>query len=142
MAQDKSGTEKPASVPMQGVVPQQPARLTADQLLLTGVIKDTQGETLPGANIRVRETKAGAVADADGNIITQFPTPNTYDVLCLFFTNDQIQVGKSYKILSYKDSFNDTPVVEYEFSMEEQYMEKIEEKFLTLGSKKSKETTK
>ena len=83
-----------------------------------------------------------AVADADGNIITQFPTPNTYDVLCLFFTNDQIQVGNSYKILSYKDSFNDTPVVEYEFSMEEQYLEKIEEKFITLGSKKSKETTK
>ena len=83
-----------------------------------------------------------AVADADGNIITQFPTPNTYDVLCLFFTNDQIQVGRSYKILSYKDSFNDTPVVEYEFSMEEQYLEKIEEKFITLGSKKSKETTK
>jgi hypothetical protein len=83
-----------------------------------------------------------AVADADGNIITQFPTPNSYDVLCLFFTNDQIQVGKSYKILSYKDSFNDMPVVEYEFSMEEQYLEKIEEKFITLGSKKSKETTK
>ena len=83
-----------------------------------------------------------AVADADGNIITQFPTPNTYDVLCLFFTNDQIQVGRSYKILSYKDSFDDTPVVEYEFSMEEQYLEKIEEKFITLGSKKSKEKTK
>lgn len=83
-----------------------------------------------------------AVADADGNIITQFPTPNTYDVLCLFVTNDQIQVGNSYKILSYKDSFNDTPVVEYEFSMEEQYLEKIEEKFITLGSKKSKEKTK
>lgn len=83
-----------------------------------------------------------AVADADGNIITQFPTPNSYDVLCLFFTNDQIQVGNSYKILSYKDSFNDMPVVEYEFSMEEQYLEKIEEKFITLGSKKSKETTK
>lgn len=83
-----------------------------------------------------------AVADADGNIITQFPTPNTYDVLCLFFTNDQIQVGNSYKILSYKDSFNDMPVVEYEFSMEEQYLEKIEEKFITLGSKKSKDKTK
>ena len=73
MAQDKSGTEKPASVPMQGVVPQQPARLTADQLLLTGVIKDTQGETLPGANIRVRETKAGAVADADGKFTLAVP---------------------------------------------------------------------
>ncbi len=83
-----------------------------------------------------------AVSDTDGNIISQFPTPNSYDVLCLFVSNDQIQVGKSYKILSYKDSFNDTPVVEYEFSMEEQYLEKVEEKFLTLGSKKSKDTTK
>jgi hypothetical protein len=80
-----------------------------------------------------------AVADADGNIITQFPTPNTYDVLCLFFSNDQIQVGKHYKILSYKDSFSDTPVVEYEFSMEEQFLEKQEEQFITLGNKKSKE---
>lgn len=83
-----------------------------------------------------------AVTDEVGNIITQFPTPNTYDVLCLFVTNEQIQVGKKYKILSYKDSFSDTPVVEYDFSMEEQYLEKIEEKFITLGSKKSKETTK
>ena len=83
-----------------------------------------------------------AVADADGNIITQFPTPNTYDVLCLFFSNDKMQVGKHYKILSYKDSFNDTPVVEYEFSMEEEYLEKQEEMFITLGSKKSKDTTK
>ena len=58
-----------------------------------------------------------AVADEEGNIITQFPTPNTYPVLCLFVTNDRIQVGKRYKILSYKNSFNDTPVVEYDFSM-------------------------
>ena len=83
-----------------------------------------------------------AVADADGKVITQFPTPNTYDILCLFVSNDQIQVGQKYKILSYKDSFNDTPVVEYEFSMEEQCLEKIEEKFITLGSKKSKEMKK
>jgi len=80
-----------------------------------------------------------AVADEDGNIITQFPTPNTYDVLCLFYSGERMQVGKRYKILSYKDSFNDTPVVEYDFSMEEQYLEKQEEMFLTLGSKKSKD---
>ena len=83
-----------------------------------------------------------AVADEEGNIITQFPTPNTYDVLCLFYSGNQMQVGKKYKILSYKDSFDDEPVVEYDFSMEEQYLEKIEEMFLTLGSKKSKDTTK
>ncbi len=80
-----------------------------------------------------------ALADDEGNIITQFPTPNTYPVLCLFLTNDRIQLGKKYKILSYKDSFKDIPVVEYDFSMEEQYLEKVEEKFRTLGSKKSKD---
>lgn len=80
-----------------------------------------------------------ALADADGNVITQFPTPNTYPILCLFISNEHLQVGKKYKILSYKDSFSDTPVVEYDFSMEEQYLEKIEEKFITLGSKKSKD---
>ena len=70
-AQDKQ--EKPTSVPMQGVLPQRPATIAADQLLLTGVVKDTQGETLPGANIRVRETKAGAVADADGKFTMAVP---------------------------------------------------------------------
>ena len=70
-AQDKQ--EKPASVPMQGVTPQRPAAISANQLLITGVVKDTQGETLPGANIRVRETKAGAVADADGKFTLAVP---------------------------------------------------------------------
>ena len=72
------------------------------------------------------------MADADGNIITQFPTPNTYEVLCMFVTNDRIKEGDSYKIFSYKDSIDDEPVTEYEFTMEGLFM--------TLGSKKSKET--
>lgn len=75
---------------------------------------------------------AAALADADGNIITQFPTPNTYEVLCMLVTNDRIKEGDSYKIFSYKDSIDDEPVTEYEFTMEGLFM--------TLGSKKSKET--
>ena len=62
---------------MQGVTPQRPATISADQLLLTGVVKDTSGETLPGANIRVRETKAGAVADADGKFTLAVPKGQT-----------------------------------------------------------------
>ena len=71
-AQDKK-EENPTAVPMQSVTPQRPTTIAADQLLVTGVIKDTQGETLPGANIRVRETKAGAVADADGKFTLVVP---------------------------------------------------------------------
>ena len=59
-----------------------------------------------------------ALADADGKIITAIPTPNDYQTLCVFFSNEDISVGNSYKILSYKDSFDDTPVTEYEFTME------------------------
>ncbi|MBR1800868.1 MAG: SusC/RagA family TonB-linked outer membrane protein [Bacteroidaceae bacterium] len=72
-AQVTTEGERPSSVPMTGVTPQRPATIAADQLLLTGVVKDTQGETLPGANIRVRETKAGAVADADGKFTMAVP---------------------------------------------------------------------
>ena len=72
-AQVKEGDDKPASVPMQGVVPQRPASVAANQLLITGVVKDTQGETLPGANIRIRETKAGAVADTEGKFTLAVP---------------------------------------------------------------------
>ncbi|MCR4995600.1 MAG: SusC/RagA family TonB-linked outer membrane protein [Bacteroidales bacterium] len=65
--------EKPASVPMKSVTPQRPDGPSANELLVTGVVKDTQGETLPGANVRVRETKAGAVADADGKFTISVP---------------------------------------------------------------------
>ena len=81
-AQDKQ--EKPASVPMQGVTPQRPATISANQLLITGVVKDTQGETLPGANIRVRETKAGAVADADGKFTLVVPKGQAITVDCSY----------------------------------------------------------
>lgn len=67
--------DKPASVPAQGMmVPktQQPAQ-APNTMLLQGVIKDAQGETLPGANIFVRETQGGAVADGEGKFIVTVP---------------------------------------------------------------------
>ena len=63
-AQDKKEGEKPAAVPMQSVKPV--AAEAANEVIIQGVIRDSQGETLPGANVRIRETKGGAVADANG----------------------------------------------------------------------------
>ena len=65
--------DKPTSVPMQGVVPQAPTAIPANQLLLTGVVTDTHGETLPGANIRVRETKSATISDIDGKFTITLP---------------------------------------------------------------------
>ena len=77
LAQVKQEGGKPASVPMQGVVPQKPNGQSAKELLISGVIKDTQGETLPGASVRVRETKAGAVTDNDGKFTISVPLGQT-----------------------------------------------------------------
>ncbi len=59
-----------------------------------------------------------ALADSDGNIIRAIPTPDTYNIVCALFSNGDITVGNSYKILSYEHSFNDAPVIEYEFTAE------------------------
>lgn len=67
-----------------------------------------------------------ALADAEGHVITAVPTPNSYNTVSVLFSNSNIIVGNSYKILSYEKSFNDTPVTEYEFTQEKQS--------LTLGS--------
>jgi len=67
-----------------------------------------------------------ALADADGNIIKAVPTPDTYDCVCVLFSNGSIQVGNSYRILSFEKSFSDKPVTEYDFT--------VEKKSLVLGS--------
>ena len=69
-----------------------------------------------------------ALADTDGNVIKAIPTPDTYNCVCVLFSNNSIQVGNKYKILSYEKSFKDTPVTEYDFT--------IEKKSTTLGSYK------
>lgn len=63
-----------SSVPMQSVTPQRPQQVVPDgMLLLTGTIKDTEGEPLMGANIYVRETKGGAVTDENGHFSLAVP---------------------------------------------------------------------
>lgn len=65
---------KPTSVPMQTMqVPKNQGGQQTNVVLLEGTIKDAQGETLPGANVYVRETKAGAVADTQGHFTLSLP---------------------------------------------------------------------
>lgn len=65
---------KPTSVPTQTMqVAKTQGEPQTNVVLLQGIIKDAQGETLPGANVYVRETKAGAVADAEGKFTLSIP---------------------------------------------------------------------
>ena len=59
-----------------------------------------------------------ALAEADGTIISAIPTPSDYRRIGVFFSSAAIREGGSYRILSYKESFADTPTVEYEFTMD------------------------
>ncbi len=66
--------DKPTSVPTQTMqVAKSPSGQKVNVVLLTGTIKDAQGQTLPGANVYVRETQGGAVADADGKFTVSLP---------------------------------------------------------------------
>ena len=80
----------------------------------------TQGSII--AYLNKRNVSGVALADANGNTITAVPTPSEYTTLCVFFSSEDITVGNSYKILSYKDTFLDTPVTEYEFTLESEYI--------------------
>jgi hypothetical protein len=78
-----------------------------------------ESSAVPSVLCYVKKNISGlALADTDGNIIRAIPTPDTYDIVCALFSNGDITVGNHYKILSYEHSFNDTPVVEYDFTME------------------------
>jgi hypothetical protein len=79
------------------------------------------------AYLKKRYVSGVALAEADGTIISAIPTPSDYRRIGVFFSSAAIREGGSYRILSYKESFADTPIVEYEFTMEGL--------FITLGSK-------
>ena len=59
-----------------------------------------------------------ALADANGDVIRAIPVPDTYNCISVLFSNDGIQLGNRYKILSYEKSFSDVPVTEYDFTLE------------------------
>jgi len=69
--------DKPLSVPMQRVMPQEEK---ADVVLIVGTVVDTQGNTLPGATIRVRETKGGSTADEEGRFTLSVPQGKTVTI--------------------------------------------------------------
>ena len=77
--------ERPTSVPMQRVMPQEDK---GDVVLVEGTVRDTQGNPLPGTAIRVRETKGGSMADEEGRFTLSVPrgkavTVDKHDIICL-----------------------------------------------------------
>lgn len=51
---------------------------------IRGKILDSSGQPLPGATVRVKGTKSGAVADVDGNYTVQVPSLESVVLVCTF----------------------------------------------------------
>ncbi|MBR4243257.1 MAG: SusC/RagA family TonB-linked outer membrane protein [Bacteroidaceae bacterium] len=109
-------TDPPQSVPMTTVTPQRvPGTPSGEEVLLQGVVKDASGETLPGANIRIRETKGGAVADADGKFTISLPKGQ--DVTVQFSFVGMKPIVKKYD--TKRNHLNQTIVLEESGQMDE-----------------------
>ncbi len=48
--------------------------ITAQERTIKGVVKDTSGEPVIGANVRVKNTTIGAATDIDGNYTLTVPS--------------------------------------------------------------------
>lgn len=49
----------------------------AQQIKVTGTVKDPGGEPLIGVSVRVQKTGTGAVTDIDGNFAVEVPSKST-----------------------------------------------------------------
>ena len=100
-----SAQDEPKSVPMQQVTPERPRTFVRDgMVLLQGVVKDAQGGTLPGAHVKVRESKAGALADENGVFTLSVPQGKSVTIDVSF-------VGMKSQTKSYDGKRNHTNIV-------------------------------
>lgn len=50
---------------------------TIQETTITGIVKDTYGDALPGVNVTIKETSIGVITDLDGKFVIQSPTPRS-----------------------------------------------------------------
>jgi len=65
--------------------------LAQQQATLTGTVADSEGETLPGANVRLFGTEKGTSADVDGSYRITGIEPGTYTVRVTFVGYESIE---------------------------------------------------
>ncbi|WP_298394706.1 TonB-dependent receptor [Flavobacterium sp.] len=67
----------------------------AQEKVVTGVVKDVNGLTLPGVNVVVKQTKTSAQTDLDGKYSIKASEGNTIEFSFIGNKNSNITVGKS-----------------------------------------------
>jgi len=68
-----------------------PAQNPAGKMTVTGVITDSEGETLPGASVLIKGTRTGVSADLDGKYTISFPAGKTVTLVYSFIGMENVE---------------------------------------------------
>lgn len=60
---------------------------------IAGVVKDSSGETVIGANVRVKDATIGTITDIDGKFVLDVPENTVLQISYIGFTGQDIPVG-------------------------------------------------
>ncbi|WP_298716817.1 SusC/RagA family TonB-linked outer membrane protein, partial [uncultured Chitinophaga sp.] len=90
----------------------------ADEIVITGIVKDEKGEALPGVTIRIKGTSKGAVTGADGTF--RISVPGAASVLVFSYSgmeSREVSVGSQTTLniilKTSKESLNEVVVIGY-----------------------------
>ena len=114
----------------------------AQQIKVTGTVKDPEGEPLIGVSVRVQKTGTGAVTDMDGNFSVEVPSKSTLTFSYIGYESQDVAVnGRSVINVTLKeknDLMNEVVVIGYGTMDKKELTSAIshvgEKDFLTISS--------
>jgi TonB-linked SusC/RagA family outer membrane protein len=89
------------TVPVRDTIPPPPSADKSDEAVITGIIKDAEGNSLPGATVQIKGTETGAISDDSGKYSIAIPAGQT-DVVLVFsflgFETKEVKLGDQTSI--------------------------------------------
>lgn len=86
------------------VISDKKTQKASDNLTLRGVVKDTSGESVIGANIVIKGTSIGAITDVDGNFSFEAPAEGILVVSYIGYVEQELPLnGKSFLSIVLKE---------------------------------------
>lgn len=72
--------------------------VTQQKVTVTGIVKDTQGLSIPGANIVVKGTATGTITDVDGNFSLQVPVGAVLEISYVGYVSKEVKVTNQKRL--------------------------------------------
>lgn len=71
---------------------------------VSGIVRDANGNSLPGVNVRVKDTTVGAITDVDGKFRLDAPSGSTLVITYIGYTTREVKAGANLDITLTEDS--------------------------------------